>query len=274
MFRDAEVNGHARRIIGCAVIFAFAAVLMQCAHGQPGTAEQPPLLPQPLGAETRVFRDCPGCPEMVEIPGGTFRMGTNGWRDDTRPAHTVTVNPFSMGLREVTRDEYAAFAAATGLTPRSCPVPPVRQGRCPVPDLARRQGLRRVAQPPYGSALSSPERLGMGVRGSPAGPRGPAGDDGDRRSHRPTGALQAIAWWRRGMRRNRNSRPGSMKPGKPAFACVRSEHPSSWNGMRRLSPSRQNSGSSPPPVLARSKRRLPRPVVTATVRSASLPRPR
>ncbi len=132
MFRDAEVNGHARRTIGCAVILAFAAVLMQCAHGQPGRGEQPPLLPQPLGAETRVFRDCPGCPEMVEIPGGTFRMGTNGWRDDTRPAHTVTVDPFSMGLREVTRDEYAAFAAATGLTPRSCPYRPYDNGaaRC------------------------------------------------------------------------------------------------------------------------------------------------
>ena len=39
-------------------------------------------------------------------------------------------------------------------------------------------------------------------------------------------------------------------------------------------PSRRNSGSSPPPVLPRSRRRLPRPVVTATVRWVSRPRPR
>ena len=153
MFHDAEVNGHARHTIGCAVILAFAAVLMQCAHGQPGTGEQPPLLPQTLGAETRVFRNCPGCPEMVEIPGGTFPMGTNGWRDDTRPAHTVTVGPFAMGLRESHPGRVRRLCRSNRTDPAQLPVPPVRQRRRPVPDLARRQGLRRLAQPPYGSAL-------------------------------------------------------------------------------------------------------------------------
>ena len=123
MFHDAEVNGHARHTIGCAVILAFAAVLMQCAHGQPGTGEQPPLLPQTLGAETRVFRNCPGCPEMVEIPGGTFPMGTNGWRDDTRPAHTVTVGPFAMGLRESHPGRVRRLCRSNRTDPAQLPVP-------------------------------------------------------------------------------------------------------------------------------------------------------
>ena len=132
MFHEVGVKDYTRRAVPCALVLGAAAVLMQCAHGQPGTREQPPLLPQPPAAETRIFSDCPGCPEMVEIPGGTFRMGTNSWRDDTKPAHTVTVRPFAMGLREVTRDEYVVFAAATGRTPPSCPYRPYDNGaaRC------------------------------------------------------------------------------------------------------------------------------------------------
>ena len=132
MFHVMRSNGHTWRPIARALTLVSAAVLIQCAHGQPGTGEQPSRLAQPPAAEARVFSDCPGCPEMVEIPGGTFRMGTNSWRDDTKPAHTVTVRPFAMGLREVSRDEYAAFAAATGRTPPGCPYRPYDNGaaRC------------------------------------------------------------------------------------------------------------------------------------------------
>ena len=114
-----------RRAIACALTLAFAAVLMQCAHRQPGTGEQPPPLPSPptaRTAQTPVFRDCANCPEMVEIPGGTFRMGLADWwtNNSTKPSHPVTVRPFAIGLREVTRDEYAVFAEATDRTTPSC----------------------------------------------------------------------------------------------------------------------------------------------------------
>ena len=138
MFHEVGVKGHARRAVPCALVLAAATVLMQCAHGQPGTGEQPSRLAQPLAAEARVFRDCPDCPEMVEIPGGTFRMGladwwTTPWGTDTRvrPVHTVTVRPFAIGLREVTSDEYAVFAEATGRTPSGCGWRPAGNGaRC------------------------------------------------------------------------------------------------------------------------------------------------
>jgi len=55
-------------------------------------------------------------------PGGTFHGGLADWWTDnsTKPVHSVAVRPFAIGLREVTRNEYAVFAEATGRTTRSC----------------------------------------------------------------------------------------------------------------------------------------------------------
>ena len=65
-----------------------------------------------------MFRDCPTCPELVMVPGGEFLMGSDRRDDesgdDERPRHRVTVGGFALGVHEVTRDEYAAFVAATG----------------------------------------------------------------------------------------------------------------------------------------------------------------
>lgn len=54
-------------------------------------------------------------PEMVPIPGGTYRQGDveglgEGWRN---PVREVTVPPFDMGKYEVTFEEYDRFAIAT-----------------------------------------------------------------------------------------------------------------------------------------------------------------
>ena len=118
MFHAAELNGHAWRTIACAFIPVFAALLMQCAHGQPGTGERPPLLPRPPAAG-EVFRDCDVCPEMVPLPEGDL----------------------ALGRYEVTLEEYRAFAEAVpnaaearcGLLPRSWRNPGYLQtGRHPV----------------------------------------------------------------------------------------------------------------------------------------------
>ena len=65
-----------------------------------------------------VFRDCDGCPEMVVIPAGTFRMGCvsgRGCESDERPLHVVTISrPFALSTYEVTFEEYDRFTAATG----------------------------------------------------------------------------------------------------------------------------------------------------------------
>ncbi len=53
--------------------------------------------------------------EMVAIPGGTFMMGApkneQGSRDDERPQHQVTVQPFFMGRYPVTQAQWRAVAA-------------------------------------------------------------------------------------------------------------------------------------------------------------------
>ena len=54
--------------------------------------------------------------EMVDIPGGTFRMGdlSGGGDDDERPVHSVTVPAFKMGKYEVTFDKWDACVAEGG----------------------------------------------------------------------------------------------------------------------------------------------------------------
>ena len=82
-------------------------------------ASDPPAVDPPRAREPGdVFRDCPTCPEMAVIPAGTFLMGSDRRDDESydneRPRHRVTVDGFALGVHEVTRDEYAAFVAATG----------------------------------------------------------------------------------------------------------------------------------------------------------------
>jgi serine/threonine-protein kinase len=56
-------------------------------------------------------------PDMVQIPGGTFKMGNNQGRDEEKPEHEVTVKPFMMDRTEVTNEEYLAFVTETNYRP-------------------------------------------------------------------------------------------------------------------------------------------------------------
>ena len=65
------------------------------------------------------FRDCPQCPELVEVPSGRFMMGSpsseSGRFDDEGPVHEVTIaRPFAVGVYEVTRGELARFVSESG----------------------------------------------------------------------------------------------------------------------------------------------------------------
>ena len=68
----------------------------------------------------RRFRDCDGtwCPEMVEVPAGSFMMGDDDhWSDYVKPAHRVTISkPFAVGVHEVTIDEWEACRRGHGCT--------------------------------------------------------------------------------------------------------------------------------------------------------------
>ncbi len=57
----------------------------------------------------KVFKDCPDCPEMVEIPAGSFAMGSNTGEPDEKPLHSVTIaQPFAIGKTEVTQQQWHA----------------------------------------------------------------------------------------------------------------------------------------------------------------------
>lgn len=46
-------------------------------------------------------------PEMVEVPGGDFTMGSENGDDDEMPLHSVTLtNMYEMGIKEITNNEY------------------------------------------------------------------------------------------------------------------------------------------------------------------------
>ena len=67
----------------------------------------------------RTLQDCPGCPEMVVVPAGSFRMGSPeseaGRDDDEGPVHRVTVaRPLAVGVVEVTFEEWEACVSEGG----------------------------------------------------------------------------------------------------------------------------------------------------------------
>jgi formylglycine-generating enzyme required for sulfatase activity len=61
------------------------------------------------------FRDCPVCPEMIEIPAGSYLMGSLEGDTDERPLRKITVTRrFAVGRFEVTFAEWDACFAAGG----------------------------------------------------------------------------------------------------------------------------------------------------------------
>ena len=77
-----------------------------------------------LPPEPEIVRDCAFCPEMVELPAGTFVMGTPAhWGDPSPnevPAHAVTLErPLLVSRFEITNREFQRFVDATGYRPAS-----------------------------------------------------------------------------------------------------------------------------------------------------------
>jgi formylglycine-generating enzyme required for sulfatase activity len=65
----------------------------------------------------KTFRDCQDCPEMMEIPAGSFMMGapaSEPGRDAIEgPQRRVSIRSFAAGKFDVTRGQWAAFVSAT-----------------------------------------------------------------------------------------------------------------------------------------------------------------
>ena len=61
--------------------------------------------------------------EMILIPGGTFRMGSDRHYPEEAPVHRVTVDRFWIDRAPVTNRQFAAFVQATGHK-TFCEIPP------------------------------------------------------------------------------------------------------------------------------------------------------
>ena len=75
-----------------------------------GVATQAVQRPQSGVQPGSRFRDCPDCPEMVALAGGSFRMGSQ----DHGPAQTVSASSFAIARTETTRAAWARFVRETG----------------------------------------------------------------------------------------------------------------------------------------------------------------
>jgi formylglycine-generating enzyme required for sulfatase activity len=103
-----HIDQWAMLALGVALLFAPQTLLGADAGKRPG-----PAYTQTIPGEEISF-------EMAPIPGGTFLMGSPpsepGRSDDEGPQVEVQVEPFWMGKREVTWDEFQAFRDIYGNT--------------------------------------------------------------------------------------------------------------------------------------------------------------
>ena len=65
-------------------------------------------------AEPEVGQRASAESDMVWIPGGEFRMGSDRHYPEEAPVHRVAVDGFWMDRHPVTNAEFARFVAATG----------------------------------------------------------------------------------------------------------------------------------------------------------------
>jgi formylglycine-generating enzyme required for sulfatase activity len=87
-------------LLGLSAVAATWSVAAQC--------QEPAAVRDP----GEVFRDCQDCPEMVVVPPGDFNMGSTD-TPYTMPVHKVTIaQPFAIGRREVTFEEWDQCLAA------------------------------------------------------------------------------------------------------------------------------------------------------------------
>ena len=75
-----------------------------------------PVIASPVRLPGGAFKDCDDCPEMVEMPAGSFLMGSKADpfasyppSADETPQHAVSIKAFSLGKFEVTQEQWYAL---------------------------------------------------------------------------------------------------------------------------------------------------------------------
>jgi len=72
-------------------------------------------LTDPLATgQTHAATDTAAPPDMILVPGGTFRMGSDRHYPEEGPVHLVALDPFRIDRTPVTNRQFARFVQATG----------------------------------------------------------------------------------------------------------------------------------------------------------------
>ena len=77
-------------------------------------------LPPSVAIKPQITRDCPSCPELINLPAGRFTMGDKHGDRSEKPAHRVSIKkPFAIGKYEVTVGQWKECrkAGACGAIP-------------------------------------------------------------------------------------------------------------------------------------------------------------
>ncbi len=75
--------------------------------------------------------------ELIDLPGGSFRMGSNDFYPEEAPAHTATVDGFAIERHPVTNAQFAQFVGDTGyVTIAEKPLDPTQFPDVPPEDRA------------------------------------------------------------------------------------------------------------------------------------------
>jgi sulfatase modifying factor 1 len=137
--------------------------------------------------------------ELVEIPGGTFRMGSSDFYAEESPVRTVEVDGFSIDRGPVTAAQFARFVSETDYV--TVAERPVNGASYPDADPALLVEGSIVFYPTQGPVpLNDPARWWSYVPGANwRRPWGPASDNSERQDHPVTHVAfedaQAYASW-------------------------------------------------------------------------------
>jgi formylglycine-generating enzyme required for sulfatase activity/class 3 adenylate cyclase len=97
---------------------------------QLAVAAPPASSPLQAAPASGSYRDCPFCPEMVRVPGGTFAMGSTEDSSE-RPVRQVAVRPFAIGRVPVTFRQWRACVLA-----KACTYDPAGEDELPVHNVS------------------------------------------------------------------------------------------------------------------------------------------
>ncbi|MDP3495138.1 MAG: SUMF1/EgtB/PvdO family nonheme iron enzyme [Hyphomonadaceae bacterium] len=102
----------------------------------------------PAAAPANTFRECDACPLMLNVQGGTFMMGAPddelGRKAWEGPQRKVAMAPFTMGVSEVSYDEWDACVADSGCgkyTPKDAGA----RGKLPVTQVSWKDAVAYAA---------------------------------------------------------------------------------------------------------------------------------